>query len=147
LGNEDAERLERDAAEAALQSLSEPGDAFRREQETGKEVNVFRRDGDSWTVAFDGRRIHVRDTKGMRHLARLLAVPARELHVLDLVAADRGDAPFPARDVLGDAGELLDARAKEMYRQRLAEIDDDIEQARLIPDLAHDSGLSVSAGR
>ena len=35
---------------------------------------------------------------------------------------------------LGDAGELLDARAKEAYRRRLAEIDEDIEEAQASGD-------------
>ncbi len=38
------------------------------------------------------------------------------------------------RSALGDAGEMLDARAKDAYRRRLAEIDDDIEQARATGD-------------
>ncbi|MGY1780652.1 transcriptional regulator [Geodermatophilus sp. SYSU D01036] len=130
LGNADAERLERRAAEAALHDIATAPDAVTPQPETGREADVFRRDGDSWTVEFDGRRVQVRDAKGMRHLARLLAAPGRELHVLDLVSAERGDAASPAGDVFGDAGELLDARAKEQYRRRLAEIDDDIDDAR-----------------
>jgi hypothetical protein len=35
----------------------------------------------------------------------------------------------------GDAGQLLDARAKEAYRRRLAEIDEDIEEARAMADV------------
>ena len=35
---------------------------------------------------------------------------------------------------LGDAGEILDTRAKDAYRRRLAEIEDDIEQARATGD-------------
>jgi hypothetical protein len=34
----------------------------------------------------------------------------------------------------GDAGEMLDVRAKDAYRRRLAEIEDDIEQARALED-------------
>jgi tetratricopeptide (TPR) repeat protein len=101
-------------------------------------VNVFRREGDYWSVIFDGHTIRVRDLKGMRYLTRLLADPGREYHVLDLVAAEAGgdaqvagsEAGSLARPALGDAGEILDARAKDAYRRRLAEIDDDIEQAR-----------------
>ena len=52
--------------------------------------NVFRREGDYWLVVFDGHTVRVRDLKGMRYLARLLADPGRELHVLDLVAAETG---------------------------------------------------------
>ena len=93
------------------------------------EANVFRREGDYWSVVFEGRTVHVRDLKGMRHLAQLLAHPGRELHVLDLVGAETGP-----RIVLGDAGEILDERAKTAYRRRLTEIDADIERARALED-------------
>jgi hypothetical protein len=62
--------------------------------------------------------------------------------VLDLVAAEAGQsvragsgqaANLP-RSAFGDAGEILDARAKDAYRRRLAEIDDDIEQAHATGD-------------
>jgi hypothetical protein len=36
--------------------------------------------------------VHLRDTKGLRHLAQLLAHPGREFHVIDLEAADISDA-------------------------------------------------------
>ena len=41
----------------------------------------------------------------------------------------------------GDAGALLDAQAKNAYRRRLAEIDEDLEEARLM----RDSGRVVQA--
>jgi hypothetical protein len=93
-------------------------------------------------VIFDGQTVRVRDLKGMHHLARLLADPGREYHVLDLVAAETGSggqrdnnqADGLPRSAFGDAGEMLDERAKNAYRRRLAEIDDDIEQARAIGD-------------
>jgi tetratricopeptide (TPR) repeat protein len=93
------------------------------------ETNVFRREGDYWCVVFEGRTVRVRDLKGMRYLAQLLAHPGRELHVLDLVAAETGQ-----QTALGDAGEMLDERAKTAYRRRLVEIEDDIEQARALED-------------
>jgi hypothetical protein len=63
------------------------------------------------------------------HHQLLLADPGREYHVLDLVAAetgrgaqvDSGQAAYLPRSALGDAGEILDARAKDAYRRRLAE--------------------------
>jgi hypothetical protein len=105
-------------------------------------VNVFRREGDYWSVIFDGHTVRVRDLKGMRYLARLLADPGREYHVLDLVAAETGhgahvDSTHVAnlpRSAFGDAGEILDARAKDAYRRRLAEIEVDIDQARALGD-------------
>lgn len=79
----------------------------------------------------------MRDLTGMRYLAD----PGREYHVLDLVAAETGraaDADGKAaelpRSALGDAGPILDARAKNAYRRRLAEIDDDIDHARATGD-------------
>ena len=54
------------------------------------ETNVFRREGDYWSVVFEGRTVRVRDLKGMRYLAQLLAHPGREFHVLDLVGAETG---------------------------------------------------------
>lgn len=79
-----------------------------------------------WNVAFEGDTARLRDLKGMHYLARLFAEPGREIHVLDMV----GSYPELPESSLGDAGALLDARAKEMYRRRLAEIDEDLETAR-----------------
>ena len=98
------------------------------------ETNVFRREGDYWSVVFEGRTVRVRDLKGMRYLAQLLAHPGREFHVLDLVGAETGQRMAP-----GDAGEVLDERAKTAYRRRLAEIDDDIEQARALEDAVREA--------
>ena len=97
-------------------------------------TNVFRREGDYWSVTFEGRTVRVRDLKGMRYLAQLLAHPGREFHVLDLVAAETGQ-----QTALGDAGEMLDERAKTAYRRRLAEIEDDIEQARALGDAGREA--------
>jgi hypothetical protein len=62
--------------------------------------------------------------------------------VLELVAMEHGrnvDAthrtePGAPPAALGDAGEMLDARAKDAYRRRLAEIDEDIDEAREVGD-------------
>lgn len=102
---------------------------------------VFHREGDYWSIGFEGRTARLRDSKGLHYLARLLADPGRELYVLDLVAAGKAgpDAPGgPGGSRLvgdaGDAGELLDQRAKEAYRRRLTEIDEDIDEARTMGD-------------
>jgi hypothetical protein len=56
--------------------------------------NVFRREGEYWTVVYDGSVVRLRDAKGLRHLARLLANPGREFHAIDLETA--GNQPPPA---------------------------------------------------
>jgi tetratricopeptide (TPR) repeat protein len=149
-GSEHRAVLERQAARTILDRIEaappvappvDLGDDAVNEQPVAG-TNVFRREGDYWSVLFAGHTVRVRDLKGMRYLARLLADPGREHHVLDLVAAETGpgvpvdsvQAVDLSRSAVGDAGEILDARAKEAYRRRLAEIDDDIEQARATGD-------------
>jgi tetratricopeptide (TPR) repeat protein len=132
--------LELEAARSVLDQIESERtvhDAVSVERDGGAEelpvadVNMFRREGDYWSVVFEGRTVRVRDLKGIRYLARLLAGPGREFHVLDLVAAESGRVPGGER---GDAGEMLDVRAKDAYRRRLAEIEDDIDQARALGD-------------
>jgi tetratricopeptide (TPR) repeat protein len=105
--------------------------------------NVFRAEGDYWSVVFEGRPARVRDSKGLRYLSRLLAEPGRAFHVLDLVALERtpdDGHPISEFPESGDAGELLDARAKAAYRRRLAEIDEDVAQALAVGDTARAAG-------
>ena len=100
-----------------------------------------------YRVGQDGRLFRCLKFRSMRRnadqlLARLLADPDREYHVLDLVAVESGHGPHVdrsqatnlRRSAFGDAGEILDARAKDAYRRRLAEIEDDIDQARTSGD-------------
>ncbi len=105
--------------------------------------NTFRESGDYWSVAFGGRVARVRDSKGLRYLSRLLAEPGREFHVLDLVALDRASGQVVSLEpptirfrVSGDAGELLDDRAKAAYRRRLVEIEDDLADAQALGDMS-----------
>ena len=74
-----------------------PVEAAPRDVDTA----VFRGAGDLRTVTFAGATVVVRDLKGMRHLARLLAEPGREFHALDLVAVEAGTLPVGGH--LGDA--------------------------------------------
>ncbi len=77
---------------------------------------AMRRDGDGWSLAFDGRDRRVRDSRGLQLLAELVARPGEEIHVL--VLASEGGV------ILGDsdAGPVLDDRAAQAYRARLHEI-------------------------
>ncbi len=79
-------------------------------------------------VEFDGVRIPLPRTKGLRHLAVLLASPGVERHVLDLVDQIEGVVPGgPDRHRLGDAGELIDAAARQAYRRRVEQLRGEIE--------------------
>ncbi len=112
------------------------------EEPSSPGLNAFRREGDYWSATFEGLTVLVRDLKGMRYLERLLGDPGREFHALDLVAAVATGAPCqPDNPVggsqlpMGDAGDVLDARARDAYRRRLAEIDDDIDEAQATGDI------------
>jgi hypothetical protein len=102
--------------------------------------NLFRREGEYWTICYEGAVVRLRDAKGLRHLARLLTQPGREFHAVDLEAAHHwpavaavgaggppGGAELGVRPDLGDAGELLDATAKAAYQARLAELQAELE--------------------
>jgi hypothetical protein len=109
--------------------------------------NRFRREGEYWTVCYEGT-VRVRDAKGLRHLARLLADPGREFHTVDLEAAERqpapaaprgsrargGEAELAVRADLGDAGVLLDAQAKAAYKTRIEQLRADLEEAQRCND-------------
>jgi hypothetical protein len=117
--------------------------------------NRFRREGEYWTVCYDGSVARVKDAKGLRYLARLLGHPGREFHVIDLEAASsQPERPAPpaacgragagelrVRPDLGDAGELLDAQAKAAYKARLDELAAELEEAERF----HDPGRAAAA--
>lgn len=149
-GNHDAAELERRAADTALAAYGahpvagptgtrpEPGPG----REPADTKATFKRDGDLRVVVFAGAEVAARDLKGFRYLERMLADPHRELHVLDLVAVEAGT--LPTRDVVdpelvavrGEAGlPVIDAEAREAYRHRLREVEEDIEDAERANDL------------
>jgi len=87
-------------------------------------------DGTWWSASCDGVSVRLRDTKGLRHLAELVANPGVERHALDLVDRVEGvDPDGIARRHLGDAGPRLDARARTAYRHRIEELRAEIDDA------------------
>ena len=99
-----------------------------------RSVNVFRRDGDVWVVGLRGTRARVRDSKGLRDLAQLLAKPGTEIPVLDLVA----EGPTLRSET---AGEPIDHDARDDYRARLLEIEADLAEADEHADIARSERL------
>ena len=101
---------------------------------TALRTATLSREDRCWVVACSNTRARLSDTKGLRYLAELVASPGVERHALDLVDRVEGVAVAEAgldRRQLGDAGELVDARARTAYRHRIealrAEIDDALE--------------------
>jgi hypothetical protein len=81
-------------------------------------------EGDVWVLSYAGRVVRLRASRGLAMLARLVAEPGRELHVLDLGGGGGASGGAPGVDT-GDAGPLLDAQARAAYRDRY----EDLEQA------------------
>ena len=112
----------------------------RRPLNTHVADGIFRLEGEYWTVASDGRVMRVRDSKGMRVLARLLANPGRPHASLDLERLGAPDGDATARAVAGsDAGEILDDEARRQYRARLGELREAIAYAEALGK-AHEAG-------
>lgn len=107
--------------------------------------NVFVKEGDYWTIRFGTESFRLRDSRGLGYIAALLRQPGREIHALDLAmpaaAAGGADRRGAARDDglhagrLGDAGPLLDERAKAAYRKRISELVTDIAEAEDFNDV------------
>ena len=84
---------------------------------------TFALEGEYWTVSYRGTTSRLRDSKGMRVLAQLVAEPGRPHPSLDLERlGSPGDDATARAAASGDAGELLDADARRAYRARLAEL-------------------------
>jgi tetratricopeptide (TPR) repeat protein len=114
------------ASVAALQKREPKASPAR----LAEDVCTLRRSGGDWTVDHAGRTFPLRHTVGMGYLLALLRQPGREVHTLDLVTGD--DASGRAA---GDAGELLDEAARAAYRRRLAELAQELEEARGFHDI------------
>jgi len=91
------------------------------------------REGEYWTIGWQGSSFRLRDTVGLAYLARLLATPGRELHALDLAASE---GLHGASVAVGEAslGPLLDQQAKTAYRRRLEELDEALTEAETVGD-------------
>jgi hypothetical protein len=75
------------------------------------------REGELWTIRAD-TTFHLRDSRGLSILAKLVHHPKREFHATDLVA------PGAEQGHVEDAGEVLDARAIAAYKRRLEDLRD-----------------------
>ncbi len=97
---------------------------------------VFRREGDYWTVSWRGQVVRLKDAKGLHYITYLLANPGRQVLAWELAAAVTTPRRHPASidpdataSNLGDAGALLDARAREQYRRRIDELREELAEA------------------
>ncbi|MEP6694989.1 MAG: tetratricopeptide repeat protein [Chloroflexota bacterium] len=133
-----------DALEYAHDTLNALGGAApspRAEAPEPQDAQLHR-EGEVWSVSYAGQTLRVRDSKGLRYLARLLREPGREFHALDLAgAASAADSTRlsgeEARD-LSAAGQaqmaVIDPEARAAYRERLRDLDDEEREAERFGD-------------
>jgi tetratricopeptide (TPR) repeat protein len=89
---------------------------------------AMRREGPHWLLTSPLGDARLADGIGLGQLARLLATPGVELSALEL----SGRAATP---VAADLGPGLDARAKRAYRERLLELQAEVDDAEAANDL------------
>lgn len=78
--------------------------------------------GDSWAFTWEGETIHVRHAKGVADLAVILERGGREVHVRELEGAAAA-GPSTSRQP------ALDDTAVQQYRQRLVDLEEDLDEA------------------
>ena len=135
------------AGERTLKGLPEPVSAYEVVWEPlPKPAVVFKgilfQTGEYWTVGYGDARFSLKDVKGLSYIHRLLQHPGEEFHALDLLdrpgpgAAVRADEASLLRETgvgiggLGDAGEMLDSRAKQEYKRRLLDLREKLSDLR-----------------
>jgi hypothetical protein len=95
------------------------------------EDSLFLRQGDYWTIRYQGEAAILKATRGLDCLCYLLRHPARDVHVSELLATPI-DLPLPAS--WKNAGPILDSQAKAEYKRRIDELRNDLEEAKRFND-------------
>jgi DNA-binding NarL/FixJ family response regulator/class 3 adenylate cyclase len=109
---------------------------------------AFMKTGDFWTLRFQDRESHVKDARGMTYIAALLRAPREGLHVLELTSAGvaavkRRAAKEDALGVGSDDDPVLDRKAIAAYRQRILDLQQEIDQADSWDDADRSSVLTT----
>jgi predicted ATPase len=99
---------------------------------------TLRPEGGVWHIAFNGTSVHVPDMKGLWHLRELVSRPRAPVLALSLIAAPT-EEPIP----VGDAGPMLDREALRQYRKRLADLDEELDDAEARHDVARHAKRSA----
>jgi tetratricopeptide (TPR) repeat protein len=123
---EEAERADRASSTLGFRlQLARFDRAAPARGEPARGEGLFENEGSYWTIRFRGPTFRLKDSLGVSYIARLLAEPEREVHVLDLSGAEAG----------GHGGTpVLDARAKAEYRRRMEDLEEVARDAEALGD-------------
>ncbi|MCC6811888.1 MAG: AAA family ATPase [Deltaproteobacteria bacterium] len=89
----------------------------------GRSPLVMQRDGDLWTIKKGGDEARLKDSRGLQLLARLVEAPGVDHHVVDLMA------PPGERGLRESSAALIDDVALARYKERLREIEAELDEA------------------
>ncbi len=132
------------AAARAVQLKAVTGAGFVPDQESGPDLaattraagssaQIFRFDGEVWTLTFAGTTALLADAKGMHDLRELLAHPGTDISATALLGLTDGTGTA----AVAGADPVLDEKAKAEYRARLTTLEDEIDAAMTRQDDQH----------
>jgi tetratricopeptide (TPR) repeat protein len=117
------------------------------------QANVFKREGDYWTIVFGNKVIRLKHAKGLSMIAWLLQHPGSEFlaWTLERLASgnlvpesevtDRFVRELSSRPEAGDSGPLLDPTARAAYQRRLKELHENLAEAKSFNDIGRVSQI------
>lgn len=116
-----------------------------------EEENVFLREGEGWTITFQGETVVLRKQKGLTYLAVLLANPGRQYTLEELTTAAGESPPATGIEMDGEEGlgkgesalrdPVLDAHSLRSIQQAREHLQEDLREAIAGRDLERQESL------
>lgn len=106
-------------------------------QTSAAQAHVFRNEGEFWTIAYAGVMCHLRDSKGLQHLAYLLGRPGSEVAALELIVAGQTQRRWADRVAHGTEDQVQAAMGRASpaaYRARVDDLRAELERAQHVAD-------------
>jgi hypothetical protein len=82
-------------------------------------------EGLTWAASYAGRTVRLRDSKGLRDIAVLLARPEQDVHCLELIGGT---------DVGAEPGPAIDQQARRAYERRIRDLQEEVDDALVAND-------------
>lgn len=116
---------------------------LHKEEESLSAEYIFQQRDDSWHISFDGEEAFIKNRKGLSYIHHLLSHPNSKFSPIDLirVVSPPSELPHPSdshddhdsTSSQQDGFEMLDGRALRDLRNRIAELDKDLESSQTAP--------------
>jgi hypothetical protein len=110
-------------------------------------LNVFRCDGEIYTIIYAGRTVRMKDAKGLRYYGYLLRRPGVDVPAMELVADAAGGGPCHLERPPSDAGPILDGKARTQLRERRRALRGDLAEAEEHNDLGRAAAIREEIDR